>query len=62
VPAYHVVDWSANYSFLQRYHVFANINNVLNAKYFTRRITVLPGPGILPADGITFNVGFGFKI
>lgn len=62
VPAYHVFDWSANYSFLQRYHIFANINNLFNAKYFTRRITVLPGPGILPADGITFNVGFGFKI
>ncbi|WP_158799022.1 TonB-dependent receptor domain-containing protein [Pedobacter sp. L105] len=62
VPAYHVFDWSFNYSFLQRYHIFTNINNVLNAKYFTRRITILPGPGILPADGITFNVGFGIKI
>ncbi len=62
VPSYHVFDWSFNYSFLTRYHVFTNINNVLNAKYFTRRITVLPGPGILPADGITFNAGFGFKI
>lgn len=62
VPAYHVFDWSFNYSFLQRYHIFSNINNILNAKYFTRRITILPGPGILPADGITFNVGFGVKI
>jgi Fe(3+) dicitrate transport protein len=62
VPAYHVFDWSFNYSFLQRYHIFSNINNLLNAKYFTRRITILPGPGILPADGITFNVGFGVKI
>jgi len=62
VPAYHVFDWSFNYSFLQRYHIFSNINNVLNAKYFTRRITTIPGPGILPANGITFNVGFGMKI
>lgn len=62
VPAYHVFDWSFNYSFLQRYHIFSNINNVLNAKYFTRRITILPGPGILPADGRTFNVGFGVKL
>ena len=62
VPAYHVVDWSFNYSFLQKYHIFGNINNVLNAKYFTRRITILPGPGILPADGIGFNVGFGIKV
>jgi Fe(3+) dicitrate transport protein len=62
VPAYHVFDWSFNYSFLSKYHVFVNINNVLNAKYFTRRITILPGPGILPSDGRTFNVGFGIKI
>ncbi|MDN3581580.1 TonB-dependent receptor family protein [Mucilaginibacter flavus] len=62
VPAYHVFDWSFNYSFLKQYHIFGSINNVLNAKYFTRRITILPGPGILPADGRTFNVGFGIKI
>ncbi|GAA3968591.1 TonB-dependent receptor family protein [Mucilaginibacter dorajii] len=62
VPAYHVFDWSLNYSFLKQYHIFGSINNVLNAKYFTRRITILPGPGILPADGRTFNVGFGIKI
>ena len=62
VPAYHVVDWSFNYNFLKNYHIFTNINNVLNAKYFTRRITILPGPGLLPADGITFNVGFGIRI
>lgn len=62
VPAYHVFDWSFNYTFLQKYHIFSNLNNVLNAKYFTRRITILPGPGLLPADGITFNVGFGVRI
>jgi len=62
VPAYHVFDWSFNYSFLKNYHIFASVNNVLNAKYFTRRITILPGPGILPSDGRTFNVGFGVKI
>ncbi|SHM44278.1 TonB-dependent receptor family protein [Mucilaginibacter sp. OK098] len=62
VPAYHVFDWSFNYSFFKNYHIFSNISNVFNAKYFSRRITILPGPGILPADGRTFNVGFGVKI
>ena len=62
VPAYHVFDWAFNYTFLQRYHVNANINNILDAKYFTRRINMYPGPGILPADGLTFNLGFGLKI
>jgi len=62
VPAYHVFDWSLNYSFLKNYHLIANVNNLLNAKYFTRRINMYPGPGILPADGRTFNIGFGIKI
>jgi Fe(3+) dicitrate transport protein len=62
VPAYHVFDASFNYSFLSRYHIMANMNNILNAKYFTRRINMYPGPGILPADGRTFNIGFGVKL
>lgn len=61
VPAYHVFDWAFNYSFLAKYHLLANINNLFNAKYFTRRINMYPGPGILPADGRTFSVGFGVK-
>lgn len=62
VPAYHVFDASFNYSFLSRYHIMANINNIFNARYFTRRINMYPGPGILPADGRTFNIGFGIKL
>jgi len=62
VPAYHLVDWAFNYRFLKNYHVNFNINNVLNEKYFTRRINMYPGPGILPGDGITFNIGLGIKI
>lgn len=62
VPAYHVVDFAFNYSFLRLYHFNFNLNNVLNAKYFTRRINMYPGPGILPADGRSFNIGFGLKI
>lgn len=62
VPAYHVVDWALNYRFLKSYNVNFNLNNVLNAEYFTRRINMYPGPGILPADGISFNIGIGMKI
>ena len=62
VPAYHIVDWAFNFNFLKNYHLTANVNNLLNAKYFTRRINMYPGPGILPADGRTFNVGFGMKL
>lgn len=62
VPAYHLFDWAFNYGFLKNYHLTANVNNIFNAKYFTRRINMYPGPGILPADGRTFNIGFGLKI
>jgi len=62
VPAYHVVDWAFDYKFLKNYHINANVNNLFNAKYFSRRINMYPGPGILPADGRTFNIGFGIKI
>lgn len=59
VPAYHVMDLAVNYQFLKRFHLTANMNNLLNAKYFTRRINMYPGPGILPADGQTYNIGLG---
>jgi Fe(3+) dicitrate transport protein len=62
VPAYHLVDWSFNYNFLKNYHVNFHVNNLLNEKYFTRRINMYPGPGILPGDGRTVNLGLGIKI
>jgi Fe(3+) dicitrate transport protein len=62
VPAYHVWDWSADWAFLTHYHVSAGINNLGDARYFTRRINMYPGPGILPADGRTFYVSLGLKL
>jgi len=62
IPAYHLWDWSINYNFSKQFHLSAGINNLTNEKYFNRRITMYPGPGILPADGRTFYVSFGVKI
>ncbi len=62
VPSYHIFDMAFNYTFMKHYHFDANLNNVLNAKYFTRRINMYPGPGILPADGRTFSLGFGVNL
>ncbi len=62
VPAYHVWDWAFNWNFLMHYHFSAGINNLDNAKYFTRRINMYPGPGILPADGRTYYISFGIKL
>lgn len=62
IPAYQVWDWSINLQFANAYHLSGGINNFTNEKYFNRRITFYPGPGILPADGRTFYVSFGIKI
>nr|WP_294942739.1 TonB-dependent receptor [uncultured Mucilaginibacter sp.] len=62
VPAYKLVDLSFNYNFLKNYHVNFHVNNLTNEKYFTRRINMYPGPGILPGDGKSFNIGLGVKI
>lgn len=62
VPAYKLVDLAFNYRFRKNYHLNLNVNNLLNEKYFTRRINMYPGPGILPGDGITFNLGLGLKL
>jgi Fe(3+) dicitrate transport protein len=62
IPAYHVWDWSFNWQLGRQYHISAAINNLTNEKYFNRRITFYPGPGILPADGRTAFISVGIKI
>ena len=62
IPAWHVWDWSCNLQFAKQYHISAGINNFTDEKYFNRRITFYPGPGILPADRRTFYISFGAKL
>lgn len=62
IPAYHVWDWSFNWQCTRTFHLSAGVNNATNKKYFNRRITFYPGPGILPADGRTFYFSAGIKI
>jgi Fe(3+) dicitrate transport protein len=62
VPAYHVWDYTITWRFLQRYSISGGVNNLGNATYFSRRINMYPGPGILPADGRTFYISMGVKI
>ena len=51
IPAYHVWDWGFSWQFSKQFRLGATITNFTNVKYFNRRITFYPGPGILPADG-----------
>ncbi|MEJ0032831.1 MAG: TonB-dependent receptor [Bacteroidota bacterium] len=62
IPQYTLVDWSFDYAFMKNYHIGGGVNNVANTMYFSRRINMYPGPGILPGDGRTFYVTLGFKI
>lgn len=65
IPAYYVFDFSGRYSFEKNFQIEIGVNNFTNQKYFTRRATGYPGPGILPSDGInaylTFQYKFGLK-
>ncbi|MEO6150306.1 MAG: TonB-dependent receptor, partial [Mucilaginibacter sp.] len=62
IPAWHVWDFSFSWAFEKQYHLSVGVNNFTDEKYFNRRITMYPGPGILPADGRAFYVSFGIKI
>jgi len=61
IPAYYVLDWSAKYA-VKCVQVSAGVNNLTNNKYFTRRAVSYPGPGIIPAEPLTFYVTVGIKL
>lgn len=61
IPAYHVMDLSFSYRF-KRFKIETGLNNVLNNKYFTRRATGYPGPGIIPSAPRVGYVALQVKI
>ncbi len=58
IPAYQVHDLALDYKF-KNIELGTGINNLLNAKYFTRRANAYPGPGIIPADMRSFYLTLG---
>jgi len=62
IPSYTVTDITATYKFSKGLNIKAGINNLTDARYFTRRAGGYPGPGALPADGRTFFVSIGAKL
>ncbi|WP_051718534.1 TonB-dependent receptor family protein [Hymenobacter sp. IS2118] len=64
VPAYQVADFSATWKLGRdsRYRLSGGVNNVFDARYFTRRAGGYPGPGILPAEGRTWFAGLGLTL
>lgn len=62
IPAYQLWDWHASLGLSAGYRLSGGINNLSNTKYFSRRITMYPGPGILPADGRSFYISFAVML
>lgn len=60
IPSYTVLDLSATYR-ISNYAIKGGINNLGNKSYFTRRTDEYPGPGIIPAVGRSFYLGFTAK-
>ncbi len=61
IPSYGVLDVSASYNY-KKWRLEAGINNLLDNAYFTRRATGYPGPGIIPAEPLTFYTTLQFKL
>jgi Fe(3+) dicitrate transport protein len=55
IPSYSIQDMSLGYNW-KGFSLRAGVDNLLDARYFTRRATGYPGPGILPANPRNFYV------
>lgn len=62
VPAYTVMDLSAEYRLSRIFTLQASVNNLADRRYFTRRADSYPGPGIIPADARSFFFTLQFKL
>lgn len=61
IPAYSIMDFSLSYSY-KKFKVESGINNLLDEKYFTRRATGYPGPGIIPSEPRNYYLTVQFKM
>ncbi|GAB4252494.1 MAG: TonB-dependent receptor [Ekhidna sp.] len=61
IPAYSIVDLSLSYS-IKKFKVETGVNNLLDEKYFTRRATGYPGPGIIPSEPRNYYLTLQFKL
>ncbi len=60
IPSYTVLDFSTTYK-IKNCALKAGVNNLTDISYFTRRTDEYPGPGIIPAVGRSFYIGFSAK-
>jgi Fe(3+) dicitrate transport protein len=61
IPSYQVMDFSVSYGY-KKFTIETGINNLADERYFTRRATGYPGPGIIPSDGRSFYLTLGVDL
>jgi Fe(3+) dicitrate transport protein len=59
VPAYQVLDLTAQTRLGRRFTLAGGVNNLADAHYFTRRTDEYPGPGIIPSPGRSVYLTLG---
>jgi len=62
IPAYTVMDLSAQYRLSKIFTLEGSVNNLADKRYFTRRADSYPGPGIIPADARSFFLTLQVKL
>lgn len=61
VPSYTLIDINASYRF-QNLLFRLSVNNLTDEKYFTKRPSFYPGPGVWPSDGRSVVLTVGVRI
>ena len=61
IPTYMVMDLSASYTW-KYFTLEASVNNLDDARYFTRRAESYPGPGIIPSDARSYFLTLQVKL
>ena len=61
IPSYKISDLSFSYN-IKKTKIEVGFNNIFNEKFFTRRATGYPGPGIIPSSPRSIYLTFEYKI
>lgn len=62
VPSYKLLDFNASFRATEKITIKANVSNVTDEHYFTKRPLFYPGPGVWSSDGRSISFSVGIKI
>lgn len=61
IPHFHTFDFTGAYHW-KHWQATLSINNFTNTRYFTRRTSGFPGPGIIPSEGRALFLSVQYKL